>query len=117
MNVFSAFNLAMLEKQEWKFRTDPDSLVSRIFKACYFPNKSYLTATIGHNPSYMWCIILCAWFIVCGRARWSIGSSNHISIIDEPWLLNGESIHGNIVGTRFVRNALINSLMVPYFKI
>jgi len=27
----SAFNLAMLGKQGWKFQTEPDSLVSRIF--------------------------------------------------------------------------------------
>jgi len=49
----SAFNLAMLGKQGWKLQTDPDSLVSCIFKAPYFPNKSYLTTNIGPNPSYV----------------------------------------------------------------
>lgn len=65
----SAFNLAMLGKQGWKFQTDPDSLVSHIFKACYFSNKSYFTANIGHNPSYVWRSILRAQFIVRGGAR------------------------------------------------
>jgi len=49
----SVFNLAMLGKQGWKFITKPNSLVARIFKARYFPSGSYLTATLGHNPSYV----------------------------------------------------------------
>ena len=55
----SMFNLAMLGKQGWKVIWEPDSLVSRIFKARYFPNNSNFTVTIGHNPSYVWRIILC----------------------------------------------------------
>lgn len=65
----STFNLTMLGKQGWKFISEPYSLVSRIFKARYFPNKSYLTATIRHNPSYVRRTILQARFIVRGRAR------------------------------------------------
>jgi len=38
----SAFNLAMLGKQGWKFQTDPTSLVSRIFMARYFPKSLVL---------------------------------------------------------------------------
>jgi len=62
----SAFNLAMLGKQGWKFITEPDTLVARIFKARYFPYGSYLTATVGHNPSYVWRSIMRARFIVRG---------------------------------------------------
>jgi hypothetical protein len=65
----SAFNLAMLGKQGWKFITEPDSLVAQIFKARYFPSGSYLTATVGHNSSYVWRSIMCARFIVCEGAR------------------------------------------------
>jgi len=93
----SAFNLAMLGKQAWKFLSEPQSLVSGIFKARYFPTRSFLNANIGHNPSYVWRSILCARFIVRGGARWSIGSSANIPILDAPWLANGESIDGNIV--------------------
>jgi len=49
----SAFNLAMLGKQGWKFITKPESLVARIFKARYFPNGTFLMAQIGHNPNYV----------------------------------------------------------------
>jgi hypothetical protein len=33
----AAFNLAMLGKQGWKFQTQPECLVTRLFKARYFP--------------------------------------------------------------------------------
>lgn len=82
----SAFNLAMLGKQGWKFITEPDSLVSRIFKARYFPSGSYLSAVIGHNPSYVWRSIMHARFVVRGGARWKIGSGASIAILNEPWL-------------------------------
>jgi hypothetical protein len=67
----SAFNLSMLGKQGWKFFTEPNSLVCRIFKARYFPTKSFLNVSIGHSPSYVWSSILRARFIVRGGARWT----------------------------------------------
>lgn len=61
----SVFNLAVLEKQKgWKFQMEPQSLVSHIFKAMCFPNKSYLRVNLGHNPSYVKRNVLCARFIV-----------------------------------------------------
>jgi hypothetical protein len=106
----------MLGKLGWKFQTDLESLVSRIFKVRYFPNQSYLTATIGYNLSYVWRSILRARFVVRGGARWRIGSGHHIPILDAPWLTNGESINCNIPGAHFVRNASVTSLMEPFSK-
>ena len=107
----SAFNLAMLGKHGWKFITEPNSLVARIFKARYFPSSSYLTATVGHNPSYVWRIIMRARFIMREGARWSIGSGATISILNEPWLSNEEFISSDTLGAHFVHNFTINSLM------
>ena len=107
----TAFNLAMLGKQGWKLHTAPDSLVSRIFKARYFPSTSYLTANLGHNPTYVWRSIFRAEFIVCGGARWSIETGGDISILNEPWLLNGGRIDGSIEGAHFVRDFTVKSLL------
>ena len=107
----TAFNLAMLGKQGWIFLTEPDSLVSRIYKAQYFPSQSYLTSNLGHNPSYVWRSILKARFIVNGGARWCIGTCSSISILNESWLLNGGHIDGNIIGANFVRGFSVSSLM------
>jgi hypothetical protein len=49
-----AFNHAMPGNQGWKFQTQPQSLVSRIFKASYLPSRSYLTTSLGHNLRYVW---------------------------------------------------------------
>jgi len=47
------FNLAMLGKQGWKLQTEPDTIVTRIYKAKYFPRTDFLGARLGHNPSYI----------------------------------------------------------------
>jgi len=112
----SAFNLVMLGKQGWKFITEPDSLVARIFKARYFPSGSYLTTTVGDNPNYVWRSIMRARFIMRGGARWSVGSGATIPILNEPWLPNGEFISSDIPGAHFVHNFTVNSLMNLYDK-
>jgi len=81
-----------------------------------FPSASYLTATLGHNPSYVWRSIFRARFIVRGGARWSIGTGGDISILDEPWLLNGGRIDGTIEGAHFVRDFTVKSLLEENFK-
>jgi len=103
-------------KESIKFLTDPETLVAWLFKARYFPNNTYFTASIGHNPSYVWRSILRARFIVCGDARWRIGAGDSIPILGEPWLLNGECIDPNIVGAQYVRHVTIDNLMIPNDK-
>jgi hypothetical protein len=112
----SAFNLSILGKQGWKFITEPDSLVAWIFKARYFPTGSFLTATVGHNPNYVWHNIMRARFLVRGGARWSIGSGANISILNEPWLSNGDVVGSDIPNAHFVHNFIVNSLMNLYDK-
>jgi len=107
----STFNLAMLDKQGWKFQTDPESIVSRIFKYRYFPTKSSLTANSGHNPSYSWQRIMRTYFIILGGSRWCIRSCNSFPILDEPWSLNDKCIYGNILGAHFVCDFIMDSLV------
>lgn len=95
----------------------PHSLVCRIFKARYFPHVSYLTARIGHNPSYIWRSILRARFLVKGGSRWCIGPGNSIPILDEPWLVNGNCIRGNIPGAHFVRSSTVADLLDTSSKV
>nr|ABN05778.1 Polynucleotidyl transferase, Ribonuclease H fold [Medicago truncatula] len=88
----TAFNVAMLGKQGWQLQTNLESLVSKIFKARYYPNSSYLDARLGHNPSFVWRSILNAKVVVRQGARWKIGTGFNIPIISEPWIGVGSSI-------------------------
>lgn len=46
------FNMAMLRKQGWRLIQNPNSLISRVFKARYFP-RTYLEARLGiHMEKY-----------------------------------------------------------------
>ncbi|XP_024642261.2 uncharacterized protein [Medicago truncatula] len=87
-----AFNVAMLGKQGWKLQTNTDSLVSKIFKARYYPNGNYLDAKLGHNPSFVWRSIFSAKVVVRQGARWKIGNGFNIPIVSEPWIGSGLSI-------------------------
>jgi len=51
---FFGFNLAMIGKQGWKLQTEPHTIVTRIYKAKYFPTTDFLGAHLGHNPSFIW---------------------------------------------------------------
>jgi len=59
---------------------------------------------------------MCARFIVCGGAQWSIGSGASVAILNEPWLHNGEVISSKILGDVSVQNFNINSFMNLYDK-
>ncbi|CAM8920557.1 unnamed protein product [Rhodiola kirilowii] len=63
-------NMAMLAKQGWRLLTEPDLLVTRLFKAKYFPDSDFLSAGLGSSPSYAWRGINEAASIVRYGAEW-----------------------------------------------
>jgi hypothetical protein len=84
------FNLAMLGKQGWKLLTNQDTIVTKIFKAKYFPKSDFLGASLGHNPSFVWRSIYTSQVIVRGGLRWCIGDGRSIELWKEPWLRSNE---------------------------
>ncbi|XP_074336432.1 putative mitochondrial protein AtMg00310 [Apium graveolens] len=81
---FKDFNLALLGKQGWRLLSNPSSLVSRVYKARYFPKVSFLDAKIGNNP--IWHSILEANELVVSGVRWRVGTGENIDIVGQPWL-------------------------------
>lgn len=79
-------NMALLGKQEWKFLTDPEALVTRVFKARYFPNCSFLEAGEGSNPSFVWSSIREAQVLIHEGVRWRIGDGGKVRVWGDPWL-------------------------------
>ena len=47
------FNLAMLAKQDWRMIQDNDSMLSKCFKARYFPRSSFLEVKESPGCSYV----------------------------------------------------------------
>ncbi|KAL0357982.1 UNVERIFIED_CONTAM: putative mitochondrial protein [Sesamum calycinum] len=48
------FNLALLVKQGWRLLTQPNTMLSRVLKAKYFPHCSFWEASKGSRPSLTW---------------------------------------------------------------
>lgn len=65
-----AFNPALLGKQGWHFMTNPTSLVSRVFKAKYFPDGDFLGASVGHSPSFAWRSVWSSQRLLREGVRW-----------------------------------------------
>jgi hypothetical protein len=56
--LFYSFNLTMMiGKQSWHLLINPDTNLSRVFKAKYYAKIGFLEANLDHNPSYVWCCI------------------------------------------------------------
>ncbi|XP_061993305.1 uncharacterized protein LOC133711157 [Rosa rugosa] len=63
-------NLALLAKQGWRLLRNPGTLVSRLFKARYFPGSSFLEAPAPNHASACWRGIFAASSVLRGGIRW-----------------------------------------------
>ncbi|KAL0428179.1 UNVERIFIED_CONTAM: hypothetical protein Slati_2992700 [Sesamum latifolium] len=66
------FNRAMLAKQGWRLITQPNALLSRILKAKYFPDDTFLNARMGARPLLTWRSIIGARDLLLRGCRWRI---------------------------------------------
>lgn len=82
----SEFNISFLGKHYWRLMTDENSLMAKVFKGRYFPNRSLSDATIGYKPSYAWRSILGAKDVVSKGLRWRIGNGKKVRICSDNWL-------------------------------
>lgn len=112
---FRDFNLAMLGKQGWRFVINPSSLLSRVFKAKYFPDSNFMEAKIRNHPSFVWRSISEAKQVISAGMRWKIGFGNSVNIIGQPWLLddNNPFITSNVQG---LENHKVSDLMSMEYR-
>jgi hypothetical protein len=80
------FNQALLAKQGWCILQKPDSLVGKIFQEKYFWGSSFMTATVGRNPSYAWRTILKARGILDEGLVRRIGDGSSVRIWEDIWV-------------------------------
>ena len=105
---FRDFNIAMLGKQLWRLASNPNSLVSRMYKAKYYDSSDIFHAELGHNPSFIWRSLLEAKSLFTDGARWRVGDGSRIQILEQPWLLSKKNpyitsspdpLQGNVVAS------------------
>lgn len=82
----NSFNLALLAKQGWRLLTLPESLVSRIFKALYFPNSNFMQVVAQPGMSFTWRSILAGREVLSRGTRFQIGTGFNVSLWNDPWI-------------------------------
>ncbi|KAL5580880.1 hypothetical protein UlMin_013322 [Ulmus minor] len=80
------FNRALLGKQVWRFLQWPNSIVTKVFKARYYPSSSIWEANAKTNGSYVWKCILWGRNLVAKGMRWRVGNGSKISIYHSRWI-------------------------------
>ncbi|XP_008391158.1 uncharacterized protein [Malus domestica] len=81
-----AFNLSLLAKQGWRILMDPNSLVSRVLKAKYFPSVTFLEASVKADASYFWKNIYATQNIISLGSSRQVSSGALLKIWEDPWI-------------------------------
>ena len=107
------FNVEMLGKQGWRLLTNPNALVTLLFKARYFPSSSFVEARLGSNPSLVWRSILAAQLAILRGGRIQIRRGQQTIIGHAPWLpdKNNGFISSSLPVN--IASSSVDSLMIP----
>ncbi|XP_074342398.1 uncharacterized protein LOC141679917 [Apium graveolens] len=105
------FNMALLGRQGWRLIMRPDCLVSKIYRARYYSGGSFLTASLGSNPSFVWRSIFETQEMLKKYTGRRVGSGNNIDVLHDPWLpcVDDPYIH---TSHEAINGRKVNSLMV-----
>lgn len=107
------FNLALLGKQCWSLINKPETLVSQVLKAKYYPSGNLLQASRTGGASYTWSEIYEAKEELKKGLRWVIGDGKTICIGKDRWLKGKE---GYCVDQGGCNNAALCSKVCDYFQ-
>jgi hypothetical protein len=80
------FNQALLAKQGWRILASLDTLLHKVLKCKYFPNCSFIEATIPSHSSYTWWSIAQSRDIIRRDSRWCIGDGTRVKIWPDRWI-------------------------------
>lgn len=81
-----SFNLVLLAKQGWRILHCQDSLLYKVFKSKYFPDGSFLKASITSLSSYAWRSITQSCNLLIQGSHWRVGTRTMINIWQDKWL-------------------------------
>ena len=81
-----AFNQAMLAKQCWRIIHNPNSLISRVLKGCYFSDTSFLDAKSNMVGSFLWKSLVWGRELIVRGSRWRIGNGRSVQVYKDRWI-------------------------------
>lgn len=81
------FNLTLLTKQGWHIHQQENSLLHRLYKARYFPNKTFFESHLGPNPFNVCCNIWETKQWLEKMSIWRIGDGRRVNIWTNQWIL------------------------------
>ncbi|KAL7150041.1 hypothetical protein ABFS83_05G081600 [Erythranthe nasuta] len=81
-----SFNMAMLAKQAWRLVMNPESLLARPLKACYYPQRDFWSAMEAHPTLAIWRSIAAARPVLDCCIRMRIGNGRSTANWGHPWL-------------------------------
>lgn len=99
-----------MAKQGWRLIQRPDSLLGRLLKAKYFPNSSFLDATLEHNPSYVWRSLTWGRDLLKMGLRWRVGSGNSIRVFKDPWIIRPNTFRAITIPASHLENLTVVEL-------
>ncbi|GAA0147414.1 hypothetical protein LIER_36513 [Lithospermum erythrorhizon] len=74
------FNRVWLYKQVWRIIIQPRSTLAKVYKAKYFSQENYWSASLGCKPSFIWSSHLSVRDIMFQAVSWHIGNGKQINI-------------------------------------
>lgn len=69
---------------------EPQSLVARVYKACYYPNCNFMQAKMQIGSSFIWSGLITAKETLYKGFRWVLGNGKDVDAIHDPWLKGKE---------------------------
>ena len=105
------FNQVMVAKQGWCILSYPGSLLARVFKAKYFPNKSFLEDEVGHSSLFTWMSFLWGHKDLQKGLRWRVGDGRTIQAFQDPWLPRLNSFKSITMSFGESSNLLVTELL------
>ncbi|XP_019108059.2 uncharacterized mitochondrial protein AtMg00310-like [Beta vulgaris subsp. vulgaris] len=89
-NDLRVFNDALLGRQAWRLVQRPGSPMGRVMQVKYYPNRSFLDASLGCAGSYSWSSIWSVKALVKEGMLWRIGDGKKVNIWQDPWVVGEE---------------------------
>ncbi|XP_052480727.1 uncharacterized protein LOC128035332 [Gossypium raimondii] len=75
-----------IKEEGWRILNNPNSLVTKVLKAKYFPKVDFLNSSLGNNASYTWKSIWATKGVLAEGLCWRVGKCINISISRDNWI-------------------------------